>query len=442
VHDDGSGPALYMTGNRMGVVRWDGTEWAALGEPFGTGGSGSRWGRALAVFDDGGGPALYLGGNFINFGGAAYAARWDGASWSGLGAGTNGIVWALAVYDDGSGPALYAGGQFTSAGGSSSPGIARWDGTNWSSVGGGTNLVVRALTVFDDGSGAKLYAAGNFTTAGGVPANRVACWNGTSWSTLGSGADGEVWCLAVHDDGAGPALYAGGDFTTVGGVGASRVARWDGTSWSSLGSGVTGVLGEVEVARVSALAVFDDGTGPTLFVGGEFLQAGGLEGAYLAKWGGCASTVFPAFCDASDGALAACPCGNQGAPDTGCDLPQGTGGVRLDVVAQTTSPNGATLTGTGFNVAGSPVAVVIRSTSLDAGGPVAFGDGVRCVSTSPLVRLAASPALAGTSTHAFGHGAGAGPGTFFYQLWFRSNPSTYCDAGAAFNLSSGRTLSW
>ena len=71
------------------------------------------------------------------------------------------------------------------------------------------------------------------------------------------------------------------------------------------------------------------------------------------------SCGFPSFCDGSDGSLAACPCGNQGNPDTGCDIPQATGGVSKN-----------------------------------------------------------------------------------YQLWFRSNPSTYCDAMAAFNLSNGRSLTW
>jgi len=52
----------------------------------------------------------------------------------------------------------------------------------------------------------------------------------------------------------------------------------------------------------------------------------------------------PSFCDASDGALALCPCGNAGSPDSGCDIQQGTGGVRLEVLAQETSVlNRATL---------------------------------------------------------------------------------------------------
>ena len=60
--------------------------------------------------------------------------------------------------------------------------------------------------------------------------NRVARWDGTAWSALsgpsGTGVDGPVNALAVFDDGTGPALYAGGDFTTAGGVASDNVAAW------------------------------------------------------------------------------------------------------------------------------------------------------------------------------------------------------------------------
>ena len=72
-----------------------------------------------------------------------------------------------------------------------------------------------------------------------------------------------VYALEVFDDGTGPALFAGGEFTTAGGVSANRIAKWDGTSWSALGSG----LG----SYVYALEVFDDGTGTALFAGGNRL---------------------------------------------------------------------------------------------------------------------------------------------------------------------------
>jgi len=149
-----------------------------------------------------------------------------------------------------------------------------------------------------------------------------------------------------------------------------------------------------------------------------------------------------AFCSDADGSLASCPCANPGAPDSGCDIQQGTGGVRLAAVAQSTAPfNRATMTGTGFPAASTPTSIVIRAMGLDAGAPVVFGDGLRCVGV-PLVRLAAAFASGGTATHTFGHGAMAGAGTFYYQLWFRNTPVMFCDPAAAFNLSNGHTLVW
>jgi FG-GAP-like repeat len=154
-------------------------------------------------------------------------------------------------------------------------------------------------------------------------------------------------------------------------------------------------------------------------------------------------TAYPSsFCDASDNALASCPCSNPGNPDTGCDIADSSGGVRMDVLAQETVPsNHATVMGVGYPTAGSPGAVVIRATSLDSASPVVFGDGLRCIGT-PLVRLGASLASGGTSLHTFGHGTGAGAGAFFYQIWFRNTPIMFCDPAAAFNLSNGRVLLW
>jgi hypothetical protein len=155
---------------------------------------------------------------------------------------------------------------------------------------------------------------------------------------------------------------------------------------------------------------------------------------------GAAPSIF--FCDDSDGSLASCPCANPGAINTGCDNAQATGGVGVALVNQTTSPAGATLNGTGFSTMGAPTAIVIRSNSLDPSSPVVFGDGLRCVNSFPLVRLAATVAAAGVSTHAFAHGVMAGAGSFYYQIWYRNTPSTYCDPFAAFNLSSGVRLGW
>jgi len=250
--------------------------------------------HGLAVFDDGNGPALYAGGMFTNASGVAASrvARWDGTGWSALRGGINTpsqvgqTVNALLAYDDGSGPALYVGGLFRDADGMPASGIARWDGTQWSTVGAGL-FDVGALCVYDDGSGPALYAGGRFSSSGGVSTNLVAKWDGTSWSGLGVGLSGtsslaEVLTLAVYDDGSGPALFAGGDFNMAGGAPASYLARWDGTSWSDVGGGLS--------FTARAMVAHDDGSGPALFVAGSFTSAGGVSASRIAKWDGTSWT--------------------------------------------------------------------------------------------------------------------------------------------------------
>src|SRR5262245_28757777 len=147
----------------------------------------------------------------------------------------------------------------------------------------GTNEPVRALTVFDDGGGPALYAGGDFTTAGGVLASGIARWDGSSWSALGSGltdfpGSAQVSALAVFDDGSGPALYVGGSFQSAGGVAARYIARCDGASWSVPSIGTNG--------PVRALTVADDGGGPALYAGGNFTNAGGVAASRIARWDG------------------------------------------------------------------------------------------------------------------------------------------------------------
>jgi len=282
VLDDGSGPALYVAGRfataggmtAMRVARWDGASWTALGEGV-DGGLGTTSG--LVIHDDGTGPALVVTGSFTRAGGLAVSnvARWDGARWSALGGGPTGAVFAQAAYDDGSGAghALYAGG-FLTVGGTSARNIARWNGAEWSSLGPtpGPTVVPLALAVFDDGSGEALYAGGSFTQAGGGPGNNIARWDGTSWSPLGNGTTALVRTLAVFDDGSGPALYVGGDFGSV--------RRWNAGGWSGIGA--LGVSGTHALTQV----VHDDGSGPALYVGGRFTRAAGQDAANVARWDG------------------------------------------------------------------------------------------------------------------------------------------------------------
>ena len=105
--------------------------------------------------------------------------------------GANEAVKAAVV--DGSGN-LYIAGSFTIVGDVFVNRIAKWNGSSWSALGAGMNEHVRALAV----SGSDVYAGGGFTMAGGSAANYIAKWNGSSWSAMGSGMNNfGVYALAV-----------------------------------------------------------------------------------------------------------------------------------------------------------------------------------------------------------------------------------------------------
>ena len=270
----------FLTANYQpatGIAKWDGSSWSALGS--GVENVAQGYGvSALAVR----GGDLYVGGNFTNVGGvsANNIAKWNGSSWSALGAGVTTFYWyssvsALAV----SGSDLYVGGEFTTAGEVTAANIAKWDGIAWTALSAGLGEIgwigiVYALAV----SGSNVYAGGQFTNSGEMFINNIAKWDGSSWSALGSGMDHVVYALAVS----GSNLYVGGEFTTAGGSSAQRVAKWDGSSWSAWGLGMN--------STVWALAA----SGNDLFAGGDFTTADGSNANRMAKWSGSAWSAFTA----------------------------------------------------------------------------------------------------------------------------------------------------
>lgn len=280
--------------------------WTTGATPWGNPWSATAYteNRVLSSATVGGTTSLYLGGFFLGIGGtpAGSIAAWNGSTWTALGSGINGRVRALREFDDGQGSALYVGGQFTTAGGLPANNVARWDGTAWSALGtgisGGSNTRVEAFAVFDDGSGPALYVGGWFNSAGGVPVQNIARWDGSTWSALPGlgtatttlGGAPMVNCLTVHDDGTGPALYVGGSFNQAGGAAANYVARFNGSSWSPLGVGLD--------ASVQSLVAFDDGSGPALYAGGGFQQAGGATASHIARWNGAAWSPLSGGLDA------------------------------------------------------------------------------------------------------------------------------------------------
>jgi hypothetical protein len=116
-------------------------------------------------------------------GGNAGVARWDGATWSPLGA-LGGTVRALAAMQNGD---VVAGGAALTASSGPLNRIARWDGASWQPLGSGitmslgSNPEVRGITTLPNGD---LIVCGFFEFAGGVPARGVARWNGSTWSAV------------------------------------------------------------------------------------------------------------------------------------------------------------------------------------------------------------------------------------------------------------------
>ncbi|HKQ47132.1 MAG TPA: immunoglobulin domain-containing protein [Phycisphaerae bacterium] len=301
-HDDGTGPALYAAGTFVAangntvrrIAKWNGSDWLSLQSGL------NASALSLCEYNDGTGPALFVAGNFYYAGGVytAHMARWRHSKWSRLGSGVEygpydfgGIIYSLKRFDDGQGPALYAGGDFLWAGGLRVNHIARWDGEAWSSLVGGLSeehSVAYAVETFDDGSGSALYVGGDFESAGGISANSIARWDGTTWTPLSSGVTGlgnEVRSLAVYDDGTGRALYVGGSFAFAGGLAADKIARWDGNAWSAVGEGFQGDnQGNDEFQGVRALVIHDDGTGSALYAAGNFNSSGATPILDIAKW--------------------------------------------------------------------------------------------------------------------------------------------------------------
>lgn len=88
-----------------------------------------------------------------------------------------------------------------------------------------------------------------------------------------------VDALAVFDDGSGHSLFAGGFFNAnIDGESVLNIAKWDGESWSKVGGSANG--------RIFDLIVHDAGTGPHLYAAGEFTEIGGASISYIARWDG------------------------------------------------------------------------------------------------------------------------------------------------------------
>ncbi len=310
--DDGTGSKLWVGGQvqlaaglpRVEIATYDGSGWSAPGGGLGMAGVLNPFGsgvHALAVTTTGT-PTLYAAGQFTSslaqFRGVA---AWSAGQWSitefNRTVDSAGIE-AMMAHDDGSGTTLWLGGAFQFAGGYAASAVARFDGGTIVPAGTGMTSTnpfyyptVHCFAVFDDGTGPAVYAAGSFDGADGAPCNNIAKWTGTTWQPLGLGLSGGiVYCLEVWDDGTGPALYAGGEFTSAGGLPCNRIAKWNGAVWTPLGTGIQDNLANsIGYARVEDLQGCVDAAGPALYVAGTFGRAGGVSSTGLARYSNAGS---------------------------------------------------------------------------------------------------------------------------------------------------------
>ncbi|MCC7064177.1 MAG: hypothetical protein IT456_15305 [Planctomycetes bacterium] len=281
-------------GTIRGIARYDGAAWRPVSTGIDLSGSlfpfTNPQVRALAVYQG----QVVLAGTFDRAGGQPcnQIARWNGVALQPLGQGLqltfgDADVRALAVYNND----LYAAGKFDRAGGLPANGIARWNGTSWSAVGagvvtsGGIVGYPYALCVHNG----ALVVGGEFDRAGGNPAQHVASWNGSAWSALGSGPSWPTYALATY----GTDLIAAAQFQI--GSNVEMVAKWNGSTWSALGTGgptLPPLALHVFGSHLYAGGVFDQpGPGLARFDGTGWSNVGGVSGigpsvATLGEHGG------------------------------------------------------------------------------------------------------------------------------------------------------------
>ncbi len=312
--DDGTGERLYVGGSFNAVrgvpgstilAQWDRdtNTWDRVGTPGLSTGSTNGFLTNIMPFEVLGEERLVVAGFFASAGGVADTrsiAAWNGTEWISMSAELPSpqSIWAMTTGDVGQGENLIIGGAWPEIGGTFGADLAQWDGDEWLPIGDGSGITggfsptVFAAQMFDDGTGPALYAGGRFDSIGFAPNTAVfGRFNGTEWEAVGGGLNPEdflssINAMAVFDDGTGEALYVGGSDVFAPGQPFSSVYKWDGVAWSAIGQEFGG--------RVTDLKVWDDGTGPALYVSGtavpDIQYVAKLEGdEWVPLAGGAAS---------------------------------------------------------------------------------------------------------------------------------------------------------
>lgn len=239
-----AGGAFTNSNGNYFVAKWDGTTWSQLGADLTIEG-----GNILSMCIDAAGN-IYAAGNYYDANYHYYVIKWNGSAWTDL---PSLPVDISSISTDNAGN-LYAA-LITNE-------VYKWDGSIWAAMNmAGFNHNTNGVLA----SGSNLYVAGGGWSGGAGAA--VAQWNGSSWSQMGDISSYEhAYHLCTDASGT---LYAAGGFIFQNGY----VVKWTGSVWTDLG------LNGNEM--VNSITVSDAGN---LYAGGHFSNSSNKF--YLAKYNG------------------------------------------------------------------------------------------------------------------------------------------------------------
>ena len=102
--------------------------------------------------------------------------------------------------------------------------------------------------MFDDGGGSGPQLSRRPNVECTTPASLVAKFDPSTWtwSPVGALTGTNVYDLVVFDDGTGPALYAGGNL-----AGMKNVVKWNGSTWTTVGQGLNNAVRDLLVYQCS-----------------------------------------------------------------------------------------------------------------------------------------------------------------------------------------------
>ena len=260
---------LFVSGNLFNqnqngfVAKWNGNSWSQLGADFPA--------QPYAPFFD---CMIYnnsnntiIGAGASNAIGSEYVAIWNGINWSELGgANASTINYNINTITVDNSNNIYF----------PQPSIIKWNGTSFINlpsipcVGTGSlSLTCSIVAMVSDGT--NIYASGGIDNSMGKA--YVAKWNGTSWSELGglnlSNFNDNITKLAIDGNNN---IYAGGYFKNANGK--YFVAKWNGTSWSELG----GTNNSTFTSPISALHIDSQGN--------VYINDTNNQSEFISKWDG------------------------------------------------------------------------------------------------------------------------------------------------------------